>query len=91
MLVEDNQLKAFIGGQNGHCRAGLLYPNKLSFAPRVGIAHHFADSGIVWRAAYGIFYTPVDMNTWCNQLHNVPLVFPETNQSDNFIPVHQRF
>ena len=26
------------------------------------------------------------MNTWCNQLHNVPNVFPETNQSDNFIP-----
>jgi hypothetical protein len=40
----------------------------------------------VWRMAYGIFYTPVDMNTWCNQLHNVPLVFPETNQSDNFVP-----
>jgi hypothetical protein len=26
------------------------------------------------------------MNTWCNQRHNVPYVFPETNQSDNFIP-----
>ena len=32
-----------------------------------------ADSGFVWRVAYGIFYTPVDLNTWCNQLHNVPL------------------
>ena len=85
MLVEDNQLKIFIGGQAG-TPSGLLYPNKLNFAPRFGIAHHFTDSGIVWRAAYGIFYTPVDMNTWCNQLHNVPNVFPETNQSDNFIP-----
>ena len=85
MLVEDNQLKIFIGGQAGTPR-GLLYPKKLRFAPRVGIAHHFSDSGIVWRAAYGIFYTPVDMNTWCNQLHNVPNVFPETNQSDNFVP-----
>jgi hypothetical protein len=24
------------------------------------------------------------MNTWCNQRHNVPYVFPETQQSDNF-------
>ena len=37
-------------------------------------------------AAYGIFYTPVDMNTWCNQRHNVPYVFPLTSQSDPFIP-----
>ncbi len=36
--------------------------------------------------AYGIFYTPVDMNTWCNQRHNVPYVFPLTSQSDPFIP-----
>jgi hypothetical protein len=41
---------------------------------------------VVLRAAYGIFYTPVDLNTWCNQLHNVPLVFPITQQSDNFTP-----
>jgi hypothetical protein len=26
------------------------------------------------------------MNTWCNQRHNVPNVFPETQQSDNFTP-----
>lgn len=37
-------------------------------------------------AAFGIFFTPVDMNTWCNQRHNVPYIFPETQQSDNFIP-----
>ncbi|HKW99850.1 MAG TPA: carboxypeptidase regulatory-like domain-containing protein [Bryobacteraceae bacterium] len=85
LLVEDGRLKVFIGGQNGMPR-GLLYPNKLRFAPRVGLAHQFGDSGFVWRMAYGIFYTPVDMNTWCNQLHNPPLVFAETNQSDNFIP-----
>ena len=36
--------------------------------------------------AFGIFFTPVDMNTWCNQRHNVPYVFPETQQSDNFTP-----
>jgi hypothetical protein len=26
------------------------------------------------------------MNTWCNQLHNVPVVYPITQQSDNFTP-----
>jgi hypothetical protein len=40
----------------------------------------------VLHGAYGIFFTPVDMNTWCNQRHNVPYTFPETNQSDNFTP-----
>jgi len=85
LLVTDGQLKAFIGGQQGTPR-GLMYPNKLRFAPRFGVAHHIVGAGLVLRAAYGIFYTPVDMNTWCNQLHNVPLVFPETNQSNNFVP-----
>jgi hypothetical protein len=85
LLIKNDQLNIFIGGQAGTPR-GLLYPNKLDFAPRFGLAHHFVASGIVWRAAYGIFYTPVDMNTWCNQLHNIPNVFPETKQSDNFIP-----
>ncbi len=85
LLVTPNGLQAFIGGQAGYPR-GLMFANTHDFAPRVGIARHFSDAGIVLRAAYGIFYTPVDMNTWCNQLHNVPLVFPETNQSNNFIP-----
>jgi len=78
-------LTAFIGGESGMPR-GLMYPNKLNFAPRLGIAHHVESAGLVMRAAYGIFYTPVDLNTWCNQLHNVPLVFPITQQSDNFTP-----
>ena len=72
-------------GRTG-CRAACCIPNKLRFAPRLGIAHHFDRAGLVLRAAYGIFYTPVDLNTWCNQLHNVPLVFPITQQSDNFTP-----
>lgn len=54
MLVEGGQLRIFVGGQAGTPR-GLLYPNKLNFAPRFGIAHHFTDSGILWRAAYGMF------------------------------------
>jgi len=85
-LIDDrSRLTAFIGGEAGRPR-GLMYPNKLRFAPRIGVAHHFENAGVVWRAAYGIFYTPVDLNTWCNQLHNVPLVFPITQQSDNFTP-----
>ena len=84
LLQEYGKLWAFIGGQSGMPR-GLMYPNKLRFAPRIGLAQQFKGD-LVFRAAYGIFYTPVDMNTWCNQLHNVPVVYPITQQSDNFTP-----
>jgi hypothetical protein len=77
--------QVFIGGQNGYPR-GLMYSNLLKFAPRLGLAQSLPRLGLVWHAAYGIFYTPVDMNTWCNQRHNVPYVFPETAQSDPYIP-----
>jgi hypothetical protein len=77
--------QVFIGGQQGFPE-GLMYPNKLNFAPRAGISHNLPKYGLVLHAAYGIFFTPVDMNTWCNQRHNVPYIFPETQQSDNFTP-----
>jgi hypothetical protein len=77
--------KVFIGGQNGYPR-GLMYANHTNFAPRLGVAQNFPRLGVVAHIAYGIFYTPVDMNTWCNQRHNVPYVFPETAQSDPYIP-----
>ena len=77
--------QVFIGGQQGY-PTGLMFPNKLNFAPRFGISHHIDRYGLVVHAAYGIFFTPVDMNTWCNQRHNVPYVFPETQQADNFTP-----
>ena len=65
----------------------MLYTQKLNFAPRVGLTHAFQGKfPFVMRASYGIFYTPVDMNTWCNQRHNVPFVFPQTQQSDNYTP-----
>jgi hypothetical protein len=39
-----------------------------------------------------ISYTMMDaVGTWCNQWHNVPYVFPETNQSDNFTPFIKTF
>jgi len=75
----------FIGGEQGYPK-GLLYSNKHDFAPRVGIAKNLPSVGLVFRAGYGVFFTPVDQNTWCNQRHNVPYVFPETQQSDNFTP-----
>jgi hypothetical protein len=77
--------QVFIGGQNGYPR-GLMYANHTNFAPRLGLAQNFPSLGVVAHVAYGIFYTPVDMNTWCNQRHNVPYVFPETAQSDPYIP-----
>jgi len=77
--------EVFIGGQNGY-PSGLMYPNKKNFAPRLGFSQNVPRLGIVLHAAYGIFYTPVDLNTWCNQRHNVPYVFPITQQSDNFVP-----
>ena len=75
----------FVGGLLGYPR-GLMYANKHNFAPRLGIAKNLPRRGLVFRAAYGIFFTPVDLNTWCNQRHNVPYVFPETQQADNFTP-----
>ena len=85
LFVSPTALTAYIGGQQGTPK-GLLYPNKLDFAPRFGIAKQLPRRGLVLRGGYGIFYTPIDMNTWCNNLHNVPIIFPETNQSDSFTP-----
>jgi hypothetical protein len=85
LFVSPTTLTAYIGGQQGTPK-GLLYANKKNFAPRLGIAKQIPSAGLVVRAGYGIFYTPVDMNTWCNNLHNVPIIFPETNQSDAFTP-----
>src|SRR5262249_3027546 len=85
LIFLNGKPSVFIGGQAGYPE-GLKYANKLNFAPRFGLSHHIPSAGVVIHTAYGIFFTPVDMNTWCNQRHNVPYVFPETQQSDNFIP-----
>ncbi len=85
LVFQNGQLDAFVGGQAGMPR-GLWYPNTLNFAPRFGFAHTVGRLGIVLRGGFGTFYTPVDMNTWCDQRHNLPYVFPQTQQSDNYIP-----
>ena len=77
--------QVFIGGQNGYPK-GLMYANHANFAPRLGLAQSIPHLGVVAHVAYGVFYTPVDMNTWCNQRHNVPYVFPLTSQSDPYTP-----
>lgn len=77
--------RAFVGGEMGFPK-GLMYANTHDFAPRLGFVKSLARLGMVIHAAYGVFYTPVDLNTWCNQRHNVPYVFPETQQADNFTP-----
>ena len=85
LLFQNGQLDAFVGGQAGMPR-GLWYPNALNIAPRLGFAHRISRWGLVLRGGFGTFFTPVDMNTWCNQRHNPPYVFAETLQSDNYIP-----
>jgi hypothetical protein len=85
LTFRDGRPFVFVGGQQGFPE-GLMHSNKLNFAPRFGVSHNIPAWGVVLHGAFGIFYTPVDMNTWCNQRHNVPYVFPETQQSDNFTP-----
>jgi hypothetical protein len=85
LIFNNGVPSVFIGGQNGY-PTGLMYSNKHDVAPRFGIAKNLPRFGLVLRGGYGIFYTPVDQNTWCNQRHNVPYVFPETQQADNFTP-----
>ncbi|MGH9726553.1 MAG: hypothetical protein ACRD41_15935, partial [Candidatus Acidiferrales bacterium] len=70
LVFENGAPSVFIGGENGYPR-GLMYANKHNFAPRLGFAKSIPGFGLVVHAAYGIFYTPVDANTWCNQRHNL--------------------
>ena len=76
---------AYVGGQAGYPE-GLAFADKNNLAPRVGVAFAPGSGKNVLRAGYGIFYSYSDMNLWCNQVHNVPLVFPQIIQSNNFIP-----
>jgi len=85
LIFHNGVPSVFVGGQNGY-PSGLMYANTHNFAPRLGLAKNLPNWGLVFHAAFGIFFTPVDQNTWCNQRHNVPFVFPETQQADNFTP-----
>jgi outer membrane receptor protein involved in Fe transport len=87
---ENGQPLAFVAGQDGSPK-GLVYPDKNNFAPRLGASYNPGGGPYVVRAGYGMFYSYPDMNLWCNQVHNVPLVFPEIVQSNNFTPSMQGF
>jgi Carboxypeptidase regulatory-like domain len=76
---------AYAGGQEGY-PVGLAYPDRNNFAPRLGFSFNPGGGKSVVRAGYGGFYAYPEMNLWCNQVHNVPLVFPEVKTSNNFIP-----
>jgi len=75
----------YIAGQGGYSD-GIQDMDTNNLAPRVGFAYSPWSQRFVVRGGFGIFYGQGDMNTWCNQVHNVPVVFPETQQSDNFAP-----
>ena len=56
-------------------------------SPRASVSATTPVAGkTVVRAGYGGFYAYPEMNLWCNQVHNVPLVFPEVKTSNNFVP-----
>src|SRR6266540_6162360 len=81
----DGVPSAFVGGQAGYPK-GLVYPDRNNFAPRIGMNFNPKGGPYVIRAGYGGFYGYPEMNLWCNQVHNVPLVFPEIQQANNFTP-----
>jgi len=81
---------AFVGGQSGY-PAGLVYTDKNNIAPRVGFAWAPNSAKNVVRAGAGIFYAYPDMNLWCNQVHNVPLVFPEIQTNNAATPAINTF
>ena len=86
----DGKPFAYVGGQNGYPQ-GLAFADKNNLAPRVGLAWAPGEGRTVARAGYGLFYSYSDMNLWCNQVHNVPLVFPEIRVSNALTPTVQGF
>jgi hypothetical protein len=86
----DGKPWAYAGGQAGY-PLGLTYPDRNNFAPRIGASYNPDGGRYVIRGGYGGFYAYPEMNLWCNQVHNVPLVFPEIRTSNNFIPTLNGF
>jgi hypothetical protein len=81
----DGKPFAFAAGQAGY-PDGLTYPDRNNLAPRIGLSVNPHGGRYVIRAGYGGFYAYPEMNLWCNQVHNVPLVFPEIRSSNPFVP-----
>ena len=81
----DGKPWAYVGGQSGFPK-GLTYPDRNNVAPRLGFSFNPHGGHYVIRGGYGGFYAYPEMNLWCNQVHNVPLVFPEIKSSNPFTP-----
>ena len=81
----DGRPWAYAGGQGGYPE-GLTYPDRNNVAPRLGFSFNPGGGRYVVRGGYGGFYAYPEMNLWCNQVHNVPLVFPEIQASNPFNP-----
>lgn len=81
----DGKPRAYVGGQAGYPQ-GLTYPDRNNVALRAGFSYNPGGGHSVIRAGYGGFYAYPEMNLWCNQVHNVPLVFPEIKSSNPFTP-----
>ena len=81
----DGKPWAYVGGQAGYPK-GLTYPDRDNAAARFGFSYNPNGGRHVIRAGYGGFYAYPEMNLWCNQVHNVPLVFPEIKASNPFTP-----
>jgi hypothetical protein len=81
---------AFVGGQNGY-PAGLVNTDTNNVSPRLGFAWAPGDARNVLRAGAGVFFAYPDMNLWCNQVHNVPLVFPEIQTNNAATPAINTF
>src|SRR5260370_8057709 len=65
LIFSSGTPQVFIGGQNGY-PDGLMYSNKHDFAPRLGISQNLPSLGLVFHAASGIFFTPLNLNTCRN-------------------------
>jgi hypothetical protein len=81
---------AFVGGQNGY-PAGLAYMDTNNITLRIGLVWAPNDAKNVLRGGAGVFYSYPAVNFWCNQVHNVPLVFPEIQTNNAATPTINSF
>ena len=81
----DGKPLAYVGGQNDY-PLGLAWADRNNVAPRLGVAWAPGEARSVLRGGYGVFFAYSDMSLWCNQVHNVPLVFPEIRASNALTP-----
>jgi len=70
--------------QNGYPALDVF--QQARFAPRLGISAKSSAFRLVIHGAYGIFFTPVESQTWWQPAPQCPLRLPETQHSTIFTP-----